>query len=222
MDLFNSESLKSGNTLSFFYHEHEGHGEKNSLVDYGNNMIELHTILKKSDIFRATLSFLNDSDLPNWFICAGFIQQSYFNFRHGYDLHNSINDIDIVFFDPARNEKYDKDTEKNIEKILDGSSIKPDVKNQAHVHLWYKQMFGYSIKPYIDIFSAIDTFPTTTTAIGVRGNLENLSIYTTFGLSDLKNLILRPNKLQITKEIYDKKKEKIAKNWPKVKIIDWA
>ncbi len=185
-------------------------------------MIDLITTLKKSDIFRTTLSFLNDSNLPNWFICAGFIQQSYFNFRHGYDLHNSIKDIDIVFFDPNCSEKYDKEIEENLEKILNGSSIIPEVKNQANVHLWYKEMFGYTIKPYIDIFNAIDTFPTTTTAIGVRGNLENLSIYTTFGLSDLENLILRPNKAQITKEIYDKKKEKIAKNWPKVKIIEWV
>jgi len=38
--------------------------------------------------------------------------------------------------------------------------LKLDVKNQARVHLWYKERFGYTIKPYSSSADAIRTFPT--------------------------------------------------------------
>jgi len=94
--------------------------------------------------------------------------------------------------------------------------------SKARVHLWYKAKFGYEIKPYRDIFNAIDSFPTTTTTIGVRKNKNNqYFLYYSNGLEDLFNLIHRANKVKITKEIYDKKKNKIIKYWNKIKIIEW-
>ena len=47
---------------------------------------ELIYVLKKSEIFEIVFSFLKTSEIPNWFISGGFIQQIYFNFKHGFDL----------------------------------------------------------------------------------------------------------------------------------------
>ena len=62
-----------------------------------NEIIE--TVLK-SPVFNMTLQYLNKLNPPHWFICAGYIQQSYFNYVHGYDLEGYIKDIDVAYFDP--------------------------------------------------------------------------------------------------------------------------
>jgi hypothetical protein len=41
-----------------------------------------------------------------------------------------------------------------------------DVKNEARVHLWYKSHFGYDIPPYHSVEEAMDSWPTTATAVG--------------------------------------------------------
>ena len=178
---------------------------------------ELIYVLKKSEIFEIVFSFLKTSEIPNWFISGGFIQQIYFNFKHGFDLHTGIKDIDVVFFNQLDLSKsYERDAESVLMALLPSSLIVPDVKNQAN------SKFGYKMNPYRDIFEAIDSFPTTTTAIGVRGTENSLFVYAPFGLYDLDNMILRPNKKQITKkEVYEKKKNRIKKIWSKVKIIEW-
>jgi hypothetical protein len=97
-----------------------------------------------------------------------------------------------------------------------------DVKKQACVHLWYKDGFGCDIPPYKNVLDAIDSFPTTGTAIGITDSDGGESLYSTFGLDNLYDMILRPNKRQITKAIYESKKRKIEAHWPMVRIVEWG
>ena len=83
--------------------------------------------------------------------------------------------------------------------------MKLDVKNQARVHVWYEQHFGYSIRPYQSLEEAINTWPTTATAVGIRRWNEEWKIYAPYGLNDLFGKIVRANKAQITQEIFEKK-----------------
>src|SRR5260370_40606051 len=64
-------------------------------------------------------------------------------------------------------------------------SLKLDVKNEARVHLWYEEKFGYPIPPYRSTAAAIATFPTTATSIGVRWCGGRLECCAPYGLDDL-------------------------------------
>jgi hypothetical protein len=86
--------------------------------------------------------------------------------------------------------------------------LKLDVKNEARVHLWYKERFGYTIKPYSSSADAIATFPTTATSVGIRRLLGNFECCAPFGLDDLFGLIVRPNKRQVTGSIYEMKTDR--------------
>jgi hypothetical protein len=183
---------------------------------------EILSCLIKSDIFRIVFAYLKESELKDWYITAGFIKQTYYNLRHGFEIHNLIKDIDTAYFDKnPRNKKNDERIEGELEHLIN-KRITVDVKNQAFVHLWYKSIFGYDIPPYISVLEAIDSFPTTSTAVGITNINGAESVYSTFGLNDLYNMILRPNKRQITKEIYKSNKRKIEANWPMVKIVEWG
>jgi hypothetical protein len=88
--------------------------------------------------------------------------------------------------------------------------------------LWYKRHFGYEIQKYKSLESAINTWPTTATAIGVRIEEDNkFKVYAPFGLNDLFGKIVRANKIQITEEIYKNKVVNWLKKWPDLNVIPW-
>lgn len=95
------------------------------------------------------------------------------------------------------------------------------MKNQARVHIWYEDKFGYSIKPYTSTDEAITTFPTTATAVGIRPLDNRLALCAPYGLSDLLAPVVRVNKKQVTREIYEKKIARWRQLWPDLEIIPW-
>lgn len=95
------------------------------------------------------------------------------------------------------------------------------MKNQARVHSWYEAKFGYSINPYTSTAEAITTFPTAAAAVGLRPAHTSLELCAPYGLSDLFGAVVRPNKKQITCEIYEKKIDRWIKMWPKLTIVGW-
>jgi hypothetical protein len=69
---------------------------------------------------------------------------------------------------------------------------------------------------------AIDSMPTTVTSIGVRRNGRGaLDVYAPFGLTDLFGSIVRPNKRQITRDIYERKLARWTRIWPHLQVIAW-
>lgn len=97
-----------------------------------------------------------------------------------------------------------------------------DLKNEARVHLWYKSRFGIGIAPYEFVEDAIHSWPTTATSLGVRRDVTgNFITYAPFGLEDLFGLVVRPNKRQITRDVYIEKVDRWIKAWPRLRIIPW-
>jgi uncharacterized protein len=98
-------------------------------------MIETIKILK-SPVLKSILDRTPDLSLPNWYLGAGCIAETVWNFHSGRDLLLNISDADLVCFDDA-----DLSFEAEARKIkLAGElfsdlSIPIDIKNQARVHL---------------------------------------------------------------------------------------
>lgn len=136
-------------------------------------------------------------------------------------LNDGIKDIDFVYFDNDLSEQKEDETKGEVERLFSEWPFKIDVKNQARVHLWYKDRFGYEIKPYRSLEEAINTWPTTATSLGARITDGEWQVYAPFGLEDLFGMIVRPNKAQITKEIYENKVRRWKAHWDKLTIVEW-
>jgi hypothetical protein len=190
--------------------------------DIKTQLNALLNIVSNNKLVYEICRISQDLDLRNYYIGAGFIAQSVWNHMSNYSLTHGINDIDIAYFDEDISfEKEDRVINKAKELFKD-YQLKVDLKNQARVHIWYKDHFGYEIKPYLSVEEAINTWPTTATSIGIRLNQDNSwLVYAPFGLNDLLGKIVRANKVQITKEIYEKKIERWIKYWPDLKIFPW-
>lgn len=162
-----------------------------------------------------------DLGLSDYYIGAGCVAQTVWNLQNGNPPLWGIDDVDFVYFDNDLSPEAEETTAKAVRRRFGDCPLRIDVKNEARIHLWYRSRFGYDIPPYTSLERAIDTWPTTATAVGVRWERGALSVYAPYGLSDLFSQTVRANKAQITREIYEKKVRRWALLWPTLSVIPW-
>lgn len=183
---------------------------------------DLETILFESSLIKETLHRASTAGINNYYIGAGCIAQTVWNYRFQKPLEYGIKDIDFVYYDDQSLDYEAEDQVINkLKELYKDFPVDIDVKNQARVHIWYKDRFGYEIEPYTSLEAAINTWPTTATAIGVKLDRDNFEVYAPYGLSDLFNKIVRPNKMQITESVYNNKVSAWLKKWPELTVIPW-
>lgn len=183
----------------------------------------LENIIMSNEITNIAIERAKLLDIDNYYIGAGCITQTVWNYLSNYPLEYGIKDIDFVYFDDI-NIDFESENKviSQVKKLYSDLRNEVDVKNQARVHLWYRNHFGFTIEPYTSLEAAINTWPTTATAIGVRKEKNNeFKIYAPFGLNDLFGKIVRANKTQITKQVYENKVSSWLNKWPDLKVIAW-
>ena len=110
-----------------------------------------------------------------------------------------ILDYDLVYYDRDLSEERERSVTREARELVADLRLELDVKNQARVHLW----------------------PATATAIGVRPSDQQLEVWAPFGTDDLFNLVVRPNRVQITPAIYDAKVTRWVARWPSLVALTW-
>lgn len=197
----------------------------NKLIGYNCDIEKqkeiLYSILSKNSILFEIIKCTQSIGLEYYYIGAGCICQSVWNYQNKLDLMYGISDIDLVYFD--KDLSYEKENEiiNKVREKFNHLNIKLDIKNQARVHLWYKDYYGYELPAYSCLEDAINSWPTTATSIGVKTCDNKFVVYAPYGLNDLFGQIIRANKTQITKETYINKCEKWVAKWKTLKIIEW-
>lgn len=159
-------------------------------------------------------------DLPEWWICAGFVRSKIWDLLHDFESRTVLPDVDVIYFDTKN---IDEITEKKMENKLKFlmSDIPWSVKNQARMHVKSNML------PYSSSFDGISKFPETVTALGVKLDAkDNIILTAPWGIQDVLNLEVKPTpffcETKTRGEIY---KNRITnKNWkeiwPMLKIYD--
>lgn len=183
----------------------------------------LEKIIMSNKTLEEVISKAHLSGIENYYIGAGCIAQTVWNYMSGNPLEYGIKDIDFAFFDDKNIDyKCENSVVLKMKELFSNLQVDIDVKNQARVHIWYENHFGYKIQPYTSLEAALNTWPTTATAIGVRrGHNGELKVYAPFGLNDLFGKIVRANKVQINREIYEVKVSRWLSTWPDLLVIPW-
>jgi uncharacterized protein len=183
----------------------------------------LASALASSRLIAPLLRRWPEIELPDAWLAAGAVSQTIWNLAHRQAPQANIKDIDLIYFDDGDlSAESENRHEVRIRRLFADLGVAFDVKNEARVHLWYREKFGGTIAPYRSIEDAVATFPTTATAIGVRPAASNrLDICAPFGLDDLLNLVVRANKRQITRSIYEAKIARWRQFWPNLEIVGW-
>ena len=183
---------------------------------------DLEVALRQNKWLGEILERFEEIGLPDSWLVAGGIAQTIWNLGFGQPTEFGIKDVDLIYFD-EQDLSFEAEIghETHLRGLFRDLPIKLDVKNEARVHLWHEERFGYAIKPYLSSADAIATFPTTATAVGVRWIRRKLECCAPFGLDDLFGLVVRPNKRQITRAIYEAKVDRWRSIWPRLNFLSW-
>ena len=184
-------------------------------IEYLRHALERNVVL--IDLLEVAASM----GLADWYLGAGGVAQTIWNFRHGYDLTEGIKDYDIVYFDGSDLTATGESAVGAELARRAGPGVAVDVKNEARVHTWYGQRFGQDIEPYTSTEAAIATWPSTASCVGVRIGQDGFEVCAPYGLADLLGLVVRPNKTLVTREVYEEKARRWAGQWPQLKVHSW-
>ena len=187
-------------------------------------LLVLESILNKSKKIKEILRVLEqyskeNQDFKNYYLAAGCINQTIFNYYHNYDLDYGIGDYDIVYYDEDTSYEKEDIIIKDLKERLKHLDLKFDIKKEKRVHIWYNEKYKTNRKEYESVEDAISKWGTTITCLGVRMENNKLIVCAPYGLNDLFNLILRPVKIDFTKEDYEKKVTKWTSKWELLKVI---
>jgi hypothetical protein len=162
-----------------------------------------------------------DLNLPDWWIVAGALYNQVFNHLTNRPDMYGVNDIDLFYFDPDTSYA----AEDAIIQIAAHrfAPIPPvQVRNQARVHLWYKQHFGQPYTPLKNAREAVDRFACRTHSVAVRLNPDDsFELYAPYGLGDIFAFRITPNPACNNRKTHETKGARQKQMWPELKIVPW-
>jgi hypothetical protein len=134
-----------------------------------------------------------------------------------------IKDYDVFYFDDADLSWAAEDAVIAAGRaVFADLPVEVEIRNEARVHLWYEAKFGVPCPAYASSEAAIDSFAATTCCVGVRAEPgDRWRVYAPYGLSDVFNLVLRPNPVQAPRSVYESKAARWRQRWPELTVLPW-
>lgn len=181
------------------------------------------SIIKKNKDLMLILDYIKSLNLPNFYIAAGAVFQTIWNYYDNKPLNYNIKDIDIIYYDSNNLSKEDeKKLEYNISQYFKDMNYEFDVHNEARMHLWKKENENKNIDQYKNSEDAIDQWIATVHAIGITKKNNDIEIYAPYGLSDIFSRTIRPIKHKAnSEELYNKKAIAWKNRFDNLNIIEW-
>ncbi|WP_246188051.1 nucleotidyltransferase family protein [Paenibacillus tengchongensis] len=157
--------------------------------------------------------------LPDWWVCAGFVRAKVWDVQHGFSERTPLPDIDVIYFDPG---DIREETEKRWEERLRAAapSIPWSVKNQARMHT------VNDVAPYTSSTDGMSKFPETATALGLSlDSSGQLVLAAPHGAKDCIEIRVSPTPVVLaSRKMHPVYEMRVAKKnwpaiWPQLKVI---
>jgi hypothetical protein len=188
-------------------------------MNFHKSLIE---IARRSSWCMSALSAVREMRLESWCIGAGAIRNLVWDSLHGYEIPTYLPDVDVAYFD-ASDLSSTRDAEIQRRLAARCPGIPWEVTNQAAVHLWFENVFGYSVPSLTSLVDAIASWPEYATAVGLTllddGTMD---IYAPYGLDDLFSMVVRRNPTRVSIDTYRRRLEqkRYLDRWPRVTVVE--
>ncbi|MCM3109825.1 nucleotidyltransferase family protein [Lederbergia lenta] len=173
--------------------------------------------IREDEWMMNLLKAVKTLNLPDWWVCAGFVRSKIWDVLHNFSSRTPLPDIDVIYFDSKIVDELEEiKMEEKLKSIV--PNIPWSVKNQARMHI------KSNMSPYSSSIDGISKFPETVTALGVKlDENEDIKLTAPWGIIDVVNLEVRPTPFYDTKDrmkVYENRVRKKAwnKTWGMVKI----
>lgn len=185
-------------------------------------MTDLVAAALANPINRAILTRLPMLGVPDAWLVAGSIYQSYWNALGSRPPTAGIKDYDIFYCDTAdlTYEAEDAVVRRAALVFADLDAL-IDIKNQARVHLWYRDRFGADWPPVTDARAAIARFQVRCTCVGLQPRADGtLELTAPYGTDELTRGELVANTACPNRAGFRAKAESYRARWPWLTIAD--
>jgi hypothetical protein len=169
------------------------------------------------------LTAMSSFGAPDLWLVSGALFQTVWNALEGRPRRHGINDYDLFYFDDDTSEEAEDLWIKRAAKHFAFAPCAVQLRNQARVHLWYREKFR--IPEYPQLRSSCDgvrQFLVQASVVAVRPKPDKtLDLFAPLGVDDIFDRILRPNPLWRgrPRREYLAKVERYMRDWPSLKIV---
>jgi uncharacterized protein len=166
------------------------------------------------------LQRMHELQLPQLALVAGCLYQTAWNLMSSNAPDHAIKDYDFFYFDSSDlSEATETQAQYKAERLFHDLDITIEVKNQARVHTWYEDYFGYPYEALTSTADGISKFLVECTCVGISLNTDGTQqLHAPYGLDDLYTGILRPNALMNHQKLYNTKAQSYRSRWPWLSI----
>jgi Uncharacterized protein conserved in bacteria len=182
----------------------------------------LEAIIRAEPTLMRVLATTRELALPDAWLVSGAIYNCVWNSLTGRPALHGVNDIDIIYFDPDLSWDAEDRVIKAVERALDRLPIPVQPRNQARVHLWFEQKFGFPFAPLASSRESLLRYASKTHAVAARLEADGgLTIDAPFGLEDMFAFRVTPNPAADNRLTHEKKGARIRSIWPEVTVVPW-
>jgi len=191
----------------------------------------IEVVFADSDLM-AILQATRELEIPDCWLTAGAVYQTVWNRLTGMPRRHGIKDYDVCYFDA---EDISPEAQHDVGKRLHhyllahpslesraAASLRIDCVNQARVHLWFEEEFGFAIPPFERTSDSLPRYAGKHHAVAVQldpnGELRTLH---PFGLDDVFGMRIRPNRLFPNQATHRAKGARAQALWPGVTVEEW-
>ncbi|MEM7057746.1 MAG: nucleotidyltransferase family protein [Pseudomonadota bacterium] len=180
----------------------------------------LAEIVRDDPVLWRALTEAAAFDLPDSWIVSGAVYNSVWNALTGRAPGHGIKDIDLFYFDPDTSWEAE---DKVIQRGATHFSANPpvEIRNQARVHLWYRDRFGHQIPAFLNSVHSLEHFTSETHAVGVRLAGTEIEICAPYGLDAIFGLRMVPNTRNLNRATHEAKSARAKTLWPEVTFVPW-
>jgi len=172
----------------------------------------LLAIIQENSTNRALLAILPTLQIPQCMLTAGCLFQTFWNHRSGQPAEWGIKDYDIAYFDEDLSWEAEDRIIARVQQACAHLGASIEVRNQARVHLWYEAKFAAHYPPLRKVTDGIDRYLIRSTCLGV--DVDTGALYSTHGLDELQNNLLRLNELNPQPALFREKAASYRARWP--------
>lgn len=182
----------------------------------------LEAIIRAEPTLMRVLATTRELALPDAWLVSGAIYNCVWNSLTGRPALHGVNDIDIIYFDPDLSWDAEDRVIKAVEQALVDLPVPVQPRNQARVHLWFEQKFGFPFAPLASSRESLLRYASKTHAVAARLEADGgLTIEAPFGLEDMFAFRVTPNPAADNRLTHEKKGARIRSMWPEVTVVPW-
>lgn len=168
---------------------------------------------------RDLLAALSGLGLPQCHLTAGCLFQTVWNVLSGRPPAENIKDYDVFYFDASDVSWEAEDAViRRVARLADRVGLPVEVKNQARVHLWYKQRFGEDYPQLHSARDGIARYLVRCTCVSI--DVATGEVFAPDGFADLAAGLLRINPLLPREALWRAKAEHYRARWPWLTIVE--